>query len=75
MSASSRPHRRSLDHLGVGEQRGRHIDAERAGGRQIDNEFELGGLLITHDDLKWGRDSPLKKVGTFDELEPEARTI
>ena len=34
---------------------------------------ELKGL--THDDLKWGRDSPLKKVGTFDELEPEARRI
>jgi hypothetical protein len=33
----------------------------------------LGGL--THDDLKWGWDSPLKKVGTFDELEPEARSI
>jgi hypothetical protein len=34
---------------------------------------ELKGL--THDDLKWGHDSPLKKVGTFDELEPEARRI
>jgi hypothetical protein len=34
---------------------------------------ELKGL--THDDLKWGRDSPLKKVGTFDDLEPEARRI
>jgi len=39
-----------------------------------------GGICITdysntHDDLKWGRDSPLKKVGTFDELEPEARRI
>ena len=34
---------------------------------------ELEGL--THDDLKWGWHSPLKKVGTFDELEPEARRI
>ena len=34
---------------------------------------ELKGL--THDDLKWGPDSRLKKVGTFDELEPEARRI
>jgi hypothetical protein len=34
---------------------------------------ELKGL--THDDLKWGWNSPFKKVGTFDELEPEARTI
>ena len=34
---------------------------------------ELKGL--THDDLKWGPDSALKKVGTFDELEPEARRI
>ena len=29
----------------------------------------------THDDLKWGNDSPFKKIGTFDELEPEARLI
>ena len=34
---------------------------------------ELSGL--THDDLKWGWDSPFKKIGTFDELEPEARRI
>lgn len=29
----------------------------------------------THDDLKWGNDSPFRKIGTFDELEPEARLI
>lgn len=29
----------------------------------------------SHDELKWGGNSPLKKVGTFDELEPEARKI
>jgi hypothetical protein len=34
---------------------------------------EMKGL--THDDLKWGWNSPFKKVGTFDELEPEARRI
>jgi hypothetical protein len=34
---------------------------------------ELPGL--TQDDLKWGWDSPFKKVGTFDEFEPEARRI
>jgi hypothetical protein len=34
---------------------------------------ELRGL--SHDDLKWGWDSPFKKVGTFDDLEPEARSI
>ena len=34
---------------------------------------ELEGL--THDDLKWGWNSPFKKIGTFDELEPEARSI
>ena len=34
---------------------------------------ELKGL--THDDLKWGWNSPFKKVGTFDDLEPEARKI
>ena len=32
---------------------------------------ELRGL--THDELKWGWNSPFKKVGSFDELEPEAR--
>jgi hypothetical protein len=31
---------------------------------------------LTHDDLKWGEDSPFTKVGSsFDELEPEARRI
>ena len=35
---------------------------------------DLRGL--THDDLKWGKDSPFTKVGSsFDELEPEARRI
>ena len=29
----------------------------------------------THDALKWGRNSPFAKVGTFDELEPEAHAI
>jgi hypothetical protein len=29
----------------------------------------------SHDDLKWAGNSPFKKVGTFDELEPEAREI
>jgi hypothetical protein len=29
----------------------------------------------SHDELKWGGNSPFKKVGTFDELEPEAREI
>ena len=34
-----------LDHLvGAGEQRRRHVDAERLGGRQIDDELELGRL-------------------------------
>jgi hypothetical protein len=33
---------RSLDHLvGAGEQRWRHVEAERAGGRQIDDKDEL----------------------------------
>ena len=30
---------------------------------------------LTHDDLKWGEGSPFKKVGSFDQLEPEARRI
>ena len=29
----------------------------------------------THDQLKWSPDSPFSKVGGFDELEPEARSI
>jgi len=29
----------------------------------------------SHDELKWSGNSPFKKVGTFDELEPEAREI
>jgi hypothetical protein len=28
-----------------------------------------------HDELKWSGNSPFRKVGTFDELEPEARDI
>src|SRR5262249_9245544 len=35
-----------FDHLvGAGEQRGVHVDAERLGGREINNEIELGRLL------------------------------
>jgi hypothetical protein len=34
---------------------------------------ELKGL--SHDELKWTESSPLKKVGSFDELEPEARRV
>lgn len=30
---------------------------------------------LTHDDLKWGEGSPFKQVGSFDQLEPEARRI
>jgi hypothetical protein len=30
---------------------------------------------LSHDELKWAESSPLKKVGSFDELEPEARRI
>jgi hypothetical protein len=29
----------------------------------------------SHDELKWAGNSPFNKVGTFDELEPEARNI
>jgi hypothetical protein len=34
---------------------------------------ELDG--VTHDDLKWGMNSPFQQIGTFDEIEPEARSI
>jgi len=30
---------------------------------------------LTHDDLKWSEDSPFRRVGSFDQLEPEARRI
>ncbi len=30
---------------------------------------------LTHDDLKWTSESPFNKVGSFDDLEPEARRI
>jgi hypothetical protein len=37
---------RLFDHLvGAGEQRRRHLDAERLRGGQIDNQLELGRLL------------------------------
>ena len=44
-------------------------------------KYELCAYLgdmkgLTHDDLKWGEDSPFTNVGSsFDELEPEARRI
>jgi hypothetical protein len=44
-------------------------------------KYELCAYLadmkgLTHDDLKWGEDSPFGKVGSgFDKLEPEARRI
>jgi hypothetical protein len=45
-----------------------------------DTGYELCAHLaalpgLTQDDLKWAPDSPFAKVGSFDELEPEARRI
>lgn len=44
-----------------------------AGYRLCGSLDELTGL--SHDDLKWDEDSPLRKHGSFDDLEPEARSI
>src|SRR5262249_58065161 len=51
-----------FDHLvGAGDERGRHGETKRLGGLEIDNEFELRGLL---DRQIGGRWPPLKFFGT-----------
>jgi hypothetical protein len=45
----------------------------RAGYALCEYLGELEGK--SHDQLKWSGDSPFRKIGTFDELEPEARAI
>jgi hypothetical protein len=45
-----------------------------------DSGYELCAQLaalpgLTQDDLKWAPDSPFTKIGSFDDLEPEARRI
>lgn len=45
-----------------------------------DAGYELCGQLAalpgrTQDDLKWASDSPFNKIGSFDDLEPEAKRI
>jgi hypothetical protein len=38
----------SLDHLvGASGEPWRHFEAKRFGGRQVDQEFEFGGLIVT----------------------------
>src|SRR5437762_3273429 len=48
-----------LDHLvGAGDQHGRHLEAKRLGGLEIDDELEAGGLL----------DRQLRRIGALDDL-------
>ena len=43
---ANRPQTLLFDHLvGAGKQRGRHVEAERLGGLQVDNEIEARGLF------------------------------
>jgi hypothetical protein len=49
-------HAASFDHVvGLGEQRGRHGEAERIRGLTIDDEFELGRRLQPHLSLRTGQ--------------------
>ena len=59
VGAARGPSTSSLDHLvGAGEQRRRHIKAERSRGLKIDDEFELGGL----------HDRQVGRLGAFEDL-------
>jgi hypothetical protein len=63
-----------FDHVvGAGEQRGRHREAERLGGGQVDHEIELGRLL----DRDIGRLGPAQNlvdiVGGADTMQLRAR--
>jgi hypothetical protein len=66
----------SFDHVvGLGKQRGRHGEAERIRGLEIDDEFELGRLLDREVSRLGAPEDLIHKVGRVPEEVDEARAV